>query len=45
MLRLQRTVTAAPVDELAGIVTAPSRGKARKLSDFDPASLMTKPRR
>ena len=44
-LRLQRTVSTAPVDELAGMVTAPSRGKPRKLSDFDPASLTAKPRR
>ena len=44
-LRLQRSVSAAPVDELAGMVTAPSRGKPRKLSDFDPASLTAKARR
>ena len=45
MLRLQRTVDAAPVEELAGMVTAPKRGKPRKLSEFDPASLMAKTRR
>jgi len=44
-LRLQRTVSTAAVEELAGMVTAPSRGKPRKLSDFDPASLTAKTRR
>ena len=44
-LRLQRTVSTTPVDELAGMLTAPSRGKPRKLSDFDPASLTAKTRR
>ena len=31
--------------ELAGMVTAPSRGKPRKLADFDPASLAAKAKR
>lgn len=44
-LRLQRTVSTASVEELAGMVTAPSRGKPRKLSDFDPASMTAKARR
>lgn len=43
-LRVQRAVPAAAVEELAGLVTAPSRGKPRKLSEFDPASLTTKAR-
>ncbi len=44
-LRLLRTVSTAALDELAGMVTAPSRGKPRGLSDFDPASLTANPRR
>ena len=43
-LRVQRAVPAAAVEELAGMVTAPSRGKPRKLSEFDPASLTAKTR-
>lgn len=43
-LRVQRAVPAAAVQELAGMVTAPSRGKPRKLSEFDPASLTAKMR-
>lgn len=43
-LRVQRAVPAAAVEELAGMVTAPSRGKPRRLADFDPATL-TKTRR
>ncbi len=43
-LRVQRAVPAAAVDELAGMVTAPSRGKPRKLSEFDPAALTAKTR-
>jgi antitoxin PrlF len=44
-LRVQRAVPAAKVAELAGMVTAPSRGKPRKLADFDPASLAAKAKR
>ncbi len=44
-LRVQRAVPTAEVAELAGMVTAPSRGKPRKLSEFDPASLVAKSRR
>jgi antitoxin PrlF len=43
-LRVQRAVPAAAVEELAGMVTAPSRGKPRKLSEFDPASLTARTR-
>lgn len=43
-LRVQRAVPAAAMEELAGMVTAPSRGKPRKLSEFDPASLTAKTR-
>ncbi|RTL15488.1 MAG: AbrB/MazE/SpoVT family DNA-binding domain-containing protein [Burkholderiales bacterium] len=43
-LRVQRAVPAATVEELAGMVTAPSRGKPRKLSGFDPASMIAKTR-
>jgi len=43
-LRVQRAVPAAAVEELAGMITAPSRGKSRKLSDFNPASLTAKTR-
>jgi AbrB family looped-hinge helix DNA binding protein len=44
-LRVQRAVPTAEVSELAGMVTAPSRGKPRSLSNFDPASLTAKARR
>ena len=43
-LRVQRAVPTADVSELAGMVTAPSRGKPRSLGDFDPASLAAKVR-
>ena len=43
-LRVQRAVPQVAVSELAGMVTAPSRGKPRKLADFDPAALTTKAR-
>lgn len=43
-LRVQRAVPAKAVEELAGMVTAPSRGKPRKLSEFDPASLTARTR-
>lgn len=43
-LRVQRAVPAAAVEDLAGMVTAPSRGKPRKLSEFDPASLTARKR-
>ncbi|HSI49828.1 MAG TPA: hypothetical protein VLA61_16270 [Ideonella sp.] len=44
-LRVQRAVPQSAVSELAGMVTAPSRGKPRKLADFDPAAPTTKARR
>jgi antitoxin PrlF len=40
MLRVVRSVPAADVKELAGMVQAPSCGKARRLKDFDPATLL-----
>jgi hypothetical protein len=40
-----RTVASTEVASLAGMVKAPGRGVARSLDDFDPASLLTKPRR
>lgn len=43
-LRVQRAVPASGVENLAGMVTAPSRGKPRKLSDFDPAALTAETR-
>ncbi|MCF8206865.1 MAG: AbrB/MazE/SpoVT family DNA-binding domain-containing protein [Methylotenera sp.] len=43
-LRVQRPVPSADVESLAGMVTAPSRGKPRKLSEFDPASLTARKR-
>lgn len=43
-LRVQRAVPSTAVEELAGMVTAPSRGKPRKLSEFDPASLTARTR-
>ena len=41
-LRVQRAVRSADVAQLAGMVTAPSRGQPRRLADFDPASLVAK---
>jgi antitoxin PrlF len=39
-LRVVRTVkTAASVSDLAGMIKAPARGVARRLEDFDPATL------
>ncbi len=37
--RLQRSVPTAAASELAGMVTAPPRGRPRRLSDFDAAAL------
>lgn len=39
-LRVVRPVEAASVSDLAGIIKAPARGVARRLEDFDPASLV-----
>ena len=41
-LRLQRVVPSVAIEELAGLVTAPSREQPRKLSAFDPAFLIGK---
>jgi antitoxin PrlF len=38
-LTVVRGVAAHDVSALAGMVTAPSRGESRRLSDFDPAIL------
>lgn len=39
-LRVVRAVAAAPVENLAGMLTARARGVPRSLEDFDPASLV-----
>lgn len=39
-LRVVRAVTAAPVESLAGMLTARSRGVPRSLDDFDPAAVL-----
>ena len=47
-LRVVRAVPSADVSRLAGIVTARSQGKPRRLQDFDPAALVaraTEPKR
>jgi AbrB family looped-hinge helix DNA binding protein len=41
-LRVLRSVVNADVTALAGMVKAPSRGRPRRLADFDPASLLTR---
>jgi len=43
-LRVVRSVPSVDLSELAGMVTAPSRGVARRLEDFDPASLLARRR-
>ncbi len=43
-LRVTRTVHEAVVSDLAGLVKAPSRGKPRRLDEFDPASLLSRER-
>ncbi len=44
-LRVVRAVATADMAGMAGMVKAPSRGVARRLEDFDPASLLTQSRR
>jgi AbrB family looped-hinge helix DNA binding protein len=44
-LRVVRSVESADVAALAGMVKALSRGVPRRLEDFDPAALLTRPRR
>lgn len=41
-LRIVGAMPAVDVAGLAGMVTAPSRGTARRLEDFDPASLLAR---
>lgn len=43
-LRVVRAAPRVDVDKLAGMVTAPTRGRPRRLEDFDPASLLTRER-
>jgi len=43
-LRVVRSIRNANLSKLAGMVTAPSRGIARRLEDFDPASLLARGR-
>jgi len=43
-LRIVRAVHQTNLAHLAGLVTAPSRGKPRRLEDFDPASLLARER-
>jgi AbrB family looped-hinge helix DNA binding protein len=44
-LRVVRSVPTADMTKMAGMVKAPARGVARRLEDFDPASLLTRSRR
>lgn len=44
-LRVVRSVVTADLDAMAGMVKAPSHGVPRRLEDFDPASLLSRPRR
>ena len=44
-LRVIRSVPAADLSAMAGIVKAPVRGVPRRLDDFDPASLVNRSRR
>lgn len=41
-LIVSRPIKPASIAACVGMVTAPSKGKARKLSEFDPASLLRK---
>jgi AbrB family looped-hinge helix DNA binding protein len=43
-LRVVRAVAQADLTGLAGMVKAPARGIPRSLQDFDPASLLARPR-
>jgi antitoxin PrlF len=42
-LRLIRAVTHTEVSTMAGMVKAKARGVPRRLEDFDPASLLSRP--
>ncbi|MBI3903390.1 MAG: AbrB/MazE/SpoVT family DNA-binding domain-containing protein [Nitrosomonadales bacterium] len=44
-LVVSRPVKATSIAACAGMVTAPAKGKPRKLSEFDAASLLRKPAR
>ncbi len=44
-LRVVRSVTTVDMTGMVGMVKAPARGVARRLEDFDPASLLTRSRR
>ena len=44
-LHVIRSVAAANLTRMAGMVKAPARGVPRRLEDFDPASLLTRSRR
>lgn len=44
-LRLVRGVERSDVAALAGMAKAPSRGRPRRLEDFDPASMLARRRR
>ena len=43
-LSVVRPVAKADLADLAGMVTAPSLGRPRRLQDFDPASLLARAR-
>jgi antitoxin PrlF len=43
-LRVLRPIQKADVASFVGMLTAPSRGKPRRLEDFDPASLLRRSR-
>ena len=44
-LRVVRPVVKADISALAGMVKIPAGGAPRRLEDFDPASLLRRPRR
>lgn len=44
-LRVVRPVVTADMGAMAGMVKAPARGIPRRLEDFDPASVLARPRR
>ena len=44
-LRVVRSVNTVDLAAMAGLVKAPTRGAPRRLEDFDPASMLTRPRR
>ena len=44
-LRVIRPVATADLSGMAGMVKAAARGVPRRLEEFDPASLLTRPRR